>query len=195
MDSYVNRNAMVFVASNVWEESLERTTSLLERLNSHIRVPEAGEKVHDSFETLKSIHEALRDEKYIKIEDHILFKDLAIKLEDVFKHLLQAYAIEHSLVLTDRNGNRIALSEAKVDYLTMCFVKSVSERSTPTTYHRIYPAITLLIRYLRNSEEHETSKPVDHITGKHSYGNVYTLCSLFIVTIYAYKEILEKWIG
>ena len=195
MDSYASRTAMLFAADNVWEESLETMTGLLERLYSIIRIRQAGEKVHDSFETLTSIHEAMRDEKYTRKEDHILFKDLAIKLEDVFKHLLQAYAIEYSLVLTDRYGNRIGLSDATVDYLSMCFVTSVYGRPSPPPYPRVYPAITLLIRFLRNSEEHETNKPVDHITGKHSFGNVYTLCSLFIVTIYAYKEILEKWIG
>lgn len=192
MDNRAYRNAMIFVADNVWEESLQTVTDLLEKVDALAR--QSNDKLRDSFEALKDVHESMKDDSYVKQEDHILFKDLALKMEDVFKFLLQAYFVENSIQLKDNLGRAIQLSSAKIDHLNRDFSIDISRRRKLPYVPQAYPPITLLIRFLRNCEEHETNKPIDHITGKHSFGNVYTLCSLFILSIYAYKEILESWL-
>jgi hypothetical protein len=186
---------MIFIADNVWSLSLTTLDGLLKDVDTLLQDPKARAKMNDSFETLKDIHEALRDEDYVKEEDHILFKDLAIKMEDVFKHPLHAYMIENSVKLIDDKGKTVSLNAASIDLLNFTFAGHISQNRKNRRLHQVYPAVTILVRYLRNCEEHETNKPEDHITGKNSFGNVYTLCSVFIITVYAYKEILQSWSG
>ena len=75
-------------------------------------------------------------------------------------------------------------------YDTIAWMRGLGPRKFVS---QAYPSITLLIRMVRNCQEHVRKKPVDHITHKNSFGNVYTISSIMILAIYAYLEILQVW--
>lgn len=62
-----------------------------------------------------------------------------------------------------------------------------------------YSTITRALLFLSNLERHTRSRPhrprpTDWITRKKSFGNLHTITSLFILSTYAYLEILKIWL-
>src|SRR6266516_2374352 len=188
------RNSMAYVIDNFWPGMLDKIVGLRDSLSLMLNA-NAREKLADSFDTLQSIYVSIIDEDYVAAEDRILFKEQAMRMEDVFKRLIQGYMLQNGIVITNRSGS--SDSDPGIDRMNVVFHESLRNRQNPVGAFipQIYPAITLLIRFLRNREEHEQNKPRDHITGNRSFGNLYTLCSLFMLATYAYVEILEKWLA
>lgn len=182
------RRGMIFNFATVWDMSEGLISDVKDRLSKRIDA-QATERLSLSFDTLKDIVVTLEtDEEYPDQEDPLFFKELIEKMEDVFKYVFEAYMIEQSKPI---GGND------SIDYLNKRFYEDIAARRKimpPKYVPQAYPPITLLIRLLRNCQKHETKWPVDHMTGEKSFGNVYTLCSALILAVYAYKEILERWL-
>jgi len=181
------RHGMIFQAANIWDGSYGTIQSLIERLNNSVK-PQTRKKLADSFETLKRIVEAVRfDEGYVKEEDSFMFNEQIMKMPFVFKRLFEAYMHERT----------IRTESDKIDRLNIEFYRDIARRRklpSETYVVQTYSPITLLVRFLHNCAEHGSKPRTDHITKAESFGNVYTLCSIFILAVYAYIEILETWI-
>ena len=58
-----------------------------------------------------------------------------------------------------------------------------------------YPSIIQTINFIRNALSHPgVTRPTDYRTGTKSFGNIFTLCSMIIISFYACTEALDKWI-
>jgi len=195
IDNRALRANMIFVMDEFWEASKPRVNGLVDSLKPHLGdIPR--DKLLDSFRTLEGIYEGMKDDAYEREEDHIHFKDQAVKMEDIFKPVLQSYLIQRSLQLTAPNGTPMSLSSARIDDMSRALYDDLERRRglRRGDLKPAYSPLTLLVRFIRNCEEHVAIKPTDHITGKRSFGNIYTLCSLFMLAIYSYTEILQTWV-
>jgi hypothetical protein len=178
---------MIFQAAEIWNMSADKISTSISELKKGLSAI-GQEKAEKSYTVLEDIIVQLKtSENYPEEEDPIFFESLMVKLESVFKHLLEAYMLERSIDIPDDSISR--LNQQFYDDIAI-------RRGLPQGKYvpQAYPPITLLIRMLRNCQHHAAVGPVDHITEKRTYGNVYTLCSALILSIYAYIEILDAWL-
>jgi len=181
----------------VWRESKAKMTELVSKVNS-ILDAKGKTMLSDSFDNLKGIYETIVTEEYEKSENHQTFKEVCMKMNDVFRQLFLSYMLQNPDALRDRNGLAVQANKATADQMSDMFKFHISRRldlppKEPIT--QIYPPITRLIRSLRNGVEHDlVDKPRDYITGAESYGNLYTFSSVFILAIYGYTEVLRTWL-
>lgn len=183
------RPQMIFQATHVWHLSEKRIASQIERLVENLQEAEAKTHLQESHRVLKKVVEALAyGEPYLKEEDPITFKDLMEGLVEVFKCVFESFMKEeHTFTLGDH----------KIDDLNRQFYTSLKrKRGLPQGEFvpQAYSPITVLVRMVRNCQVHQRDKPIDHITRKKSFGNVYTISSVIILSVYAYSEILQAWL-
>jgi hypothetical protein len=58
-----------------------------------------------------------------------------------------------------------------------------------------YPSVIRAIKFLRNLQYHEiVDVPTDYRTDVKSFGNLFTLSSILILTFRAYVEMLDLWL-
>jgi hypothetical protein len=180
------RYPMISQTRIIWNLSESKILKSIEALKANSLSRACQEKIEMSYNAFEDIIVDLTTSRdYHNEEDPVLFKRAIEELKDVFKHLLEAYMLERSLQLSGDN----------IDVLRDEFYKDIEHRrgiSRPNFLSQAYPPITSLVRLVRNCH-HAAIGKVDHITGKRGFGNVYTLCSAFILSIYAYIEILEIW--
>ena len=183
------RPQMIYQTTCVWRLSEKRINSLIEELSENLQEAEARSRLQESYCVLKKVIEALAYNKgYLEEEDPHTFKELIENLDDVFKYVLESFLIEdHAHISGDDN----------ISYLNKQFYESLARkrRLPPGNFVlQAYPPITLSVRMLRNCQKHERNRPIDHITGKRSFGNVYTISSVIMLSVYAYSEILQAWL-
>lgn len=183
------RPQMIFQVTHVWNLSEKRIASQIERLIENLQESEAKTHLQESYRVLKKMVETLAYvEAYLKEEDPITFKDLIEGLVEVFKCVFESFMKEeHTFTPGDH----------KIDDLNRQFYGSLKrKRRLPRGEFvpQAYPPVTFLVRMVRNCQVHQRDKPIDHITRKRSFGNVYTISSVIILSIYAYSEILQAWI-
>ena len=183
------RPQMIFQVTHVWNLSEKRIASQIGRLFENLQEAEAKTHLQESHRVLKKVVQDLAyGEAYQKEEDPITFKDLIEGLVEVFKCVFESFMKEE---------HAFAPGDHRIDDLSRQFYDSLKrQRRLPRREFvpQAYPPITLLIRLIRNCQVHQRDKPVDHITRKRSFGNVYTISSVIILSIYAYSEILQAWI-
>lgn len=180
---------MIFQATCVWNFSEEHIDSLIEGLCENLQEKDAKIHLKESYRILKKVVEALAyGEAYSKEEDPITFKDLVEGLVEVFKYVFESFLKEE---------HTFAPGDHKIDDLNKQFYDTLKtkRRLPPREFvPQAYPPVTRLVRMIRNCQIHQRDKPTDHITHKRSFGNVYTISSVIILSIYAYSEILQAWI-
>jgi hypothetical protein len=168
--------------------SEKHINSLLVELSGTLQESESKSRLQESYQVLKKVVETIAyDEEYSKEENPHTFKELIENLEDAFKYAFDSFMIEYRIS---------ASGDAPISSLNGIFYTQLARRRRlPANDYvlQAYPPITLLIRMLRNCQKHETHRPIDHITKKKSFGNLYTISSVIILAIYAYLEILQAW--
>src|SRR5438309_3077998 len=178
---------MLLASKFIWRESQKIIAALVDDLSPFIR--EKGlPRLIQSREILEGLYETMVSNDYEDSEDHNLFTELSRQMNDVFKNLYRAYLTENPNALRRRDGSAVLLNDAKIDQMSNMFKYHISmRRGLPqlSPVRQIYPTITLLVKFLRNNVEHEDA-PKDHITGEASFGNLYTISSIFILSVYAY---------
>jgi hypothetical protein len=180
----IQRQGMITLGTSVWFRSERVVDRLKEELIAELSNPEQKDAVKNSFDKLGGIaHSLLSDTNYMKIENPFTFKDYMEDLKNVLKILYECVPLMPG---ADEDA------PDNIDFLKKNFYNSLQAMCGYTT--QVYVPITQVVRFLRNVEEH-AEKPVDHITGKKSYGNLYVLMSIFVLVTYAYKEILQAWLG
>ena len=184
------RQSMIFQSNFVWRVVFEKRISLLlEKLSEKLQESDAKSRLQRSHRLFKGIVETLvYNEEYSKEEDPDTFEGLLVKLEQAFKCVFESYMIEDHVFTSE---------DKKVDYLNKQFYDSLARKRQlpPNRYvYQAYPPVTLLIRLLENCQRHGRDPPTDPITRKKSFGNVYTLSSAIILSVYAYMEILQAWL-
>lgn len=182
------RQQMILQAAYVWNSSEERINSCVEQLLQVLHEQEAKNLLQESHRILKGATDALAyNDEYVKEEDPVIFKELVSRLVEVFKNIFESFTMEdHSYTPGDNRIDDLAVQF----YDAIAWMRGLGPRDFVS---QAYPSITLLVRMVRNCQEHVRNKPVDHITHKTSFGNVYTLSSIMILSIYAYLEILQAW--
>ena len=183
------RPQMIFQATYVWNSSEDHIISLIEGLCENLQEQDAKDHLRESHRILKKVVEALTyDETYSKEEDPITFKDHLEGLVEVFKYVFESFKKEeHTFTPGDH----------RIDDLNEEFYDSLkTKRGLPPREFvpQAYPPVTRLVRMVRNCQIHQRDKPIDHITHKRSFGNVYTISSVVILSIHAYSEILQAWL-
>lgn len=180
----IQRQGMITLGTSVWFRSERVVDRLKEELIAELSNPEQKDAVKNSFDKLGGIaHSLLSDTNYMKVENPFTFKDYMEDLKNVLKILYECVPLMPG---ADEDA------PDNIDSLKKNFYNSLQAMCGYTP--QVYVPITQVVRFLRNVEEH-AEKPVDHITGKKSYGNLYVLMSIFVLVTYAYKEILQAWLG
>ncbi len=181
------RQSMLFITDIVVTSNLNRIEAVFAQLKPRINqgaVPE----LDLSLSLLKAVQPALRLNGYDRQEDPQAFKELSEKVRDVFKNLLGSYLTDRATSVPDKNI---------VDNLYRTFINSIAGRLgiAPKDVRQTYPSLTWMVRTLRNTTEHGQipKAPKDVVTGRQDYGNIYTLCSTYLLAVYAYLEVLEVW--
>lgn len=179
----IMRRIMVTNVSNIWDLCRTEIDQLRQQLYPAISVQER-EDIEQSCKALAQVVASLQSQEYILSEQPDVHKQLVFRLNDTFKSLLLAYIIPRG----------ISYSSDNIEELTKKFYSS-TERRIRRRRLCIYPGITKLIRLIRNHEEHDrANRPQDLVTGKRSFGNLYTLVGISILSMYAFIEILKCWI-
>lgn len=177
------RGIMVTNISNIWILCKPEIDRLRQQLYPAIGIQER-EDITQACQALGQVIASLKSEKYILSEQPDVHKQLVSRLNDAFKSLLLAYIIPRGIRYSNDN----------VEELTKKFYDSIEGRIRRRRLC-IYPGVTKLIRLIRNHEEHDrANRPQDLVTGKRSFGNLYTLVSISILSMYAFVEILKCWI-
>lgn len=198
-DNKLARKEVIDAKDHVWNCSVQQIRELLDKIHPSL-APDNQARLNDSFNVLRGIGESLSDPAYARAEDHLFFTEVTLKVPNVYKYLLRSYMNEYSITITRkrRNGSTesIELVDATVEELCKAFYEDLRRRYRTRRVRLIYPAIGVAIQFLRNHEEHadNPTKPIDHITGERSFGSMYILSSIFVLTVYAYIEILRHWV-
>lgn len=178
------RQGMIALGTSIYLRLEGNIEQLKDSLLANLTNDDEKEAIINSFEKLRAITQTLRgDESYIKSENPFTFKDYLEDLKNVLK-------IVYLGIRPKRRTEGNPLDH--IDYHKKAFFE-VLERIRGRKILSSYTSITQVVRFLRNMEEH-ADKPIDDITGKKSYGNLYTLVSILILVTYAYKEILQVWL-
>ena len=177
------RRITVMNLMTVWDHckpEIERLIGLIDPLLED----DHKEYLKQSYTSLNQVVDGLNAADYISSEKPAVFEQLIKLLNDSIKKILVAYALPNGI--NCRNDD--------VETLSNSFYRSIERRLGE---HRVcnYSGVTKLIRFVRNHEEHDhLNKPKDIISGKNSFGNVYTLSSIVIISFFAYIEILNFWV-
>jgi len=168
---------------NVWDHCKTEIERLIEIINVVLE-DEHKEYVDQSYTALKQVVAGLNAEEYISSEEPAVFEQLIKQLNGSIKKILLAYALP----------NGINCQSDNVETLSDFFYRSI-ERKLHKRRLCNYSAVTKLLRFIRNHEEHDhRNKPKDIVSGKNSFGNIYTLSSMIILSFFAYIEILDFWV-
>jgi hypothetical protein len=185
------RQAMVALGTNIFLRIEPTIDQLRNELTTRLPDQDAKDSVQDSFEMLKATaNNLMSDDLYIRKENPNKFKEYVEGLKNILKMIYSGIPVP---------PNPGADLPDHIDFLKGNFIHTLENERRRITRNpnyiitETYCSITKFVRYLRNVEEHQ-NKPVDCLTGKRSYGNLYTLVSAFILVTYAYKEILEIWL-
>ena len=179
----IMRRMAVTNVSNIWDLCRDEIERLKETLYPKIG-EQAKEYMEQSYNGLAQVIASLNAGDYIIAEQPDVFKQLITRLNGSFKSLLLAYIIPNSIRYGSDN----------IENLTEAFYRAIE-----TKLHRRrlcnYAGVTKLINFVRNHEEHDhQNRPEDLVTGKRSFGNLYTIASILILSLYAYIEILRFWV-
>lgn len=172
---------MISLGTMIFFTSEESIRALMHKLVEQLDDEQQQNAVKYSFEKLRAISRSLQaDVDYMQEENPIFFKDYMEDMKNVLKIIFQAFP----------PGPRC---RDNIDSLRKNFFDTLARMSGEDVIFQKYASISSVIRFVRNMEEH-ANKPTDHITGKRSYGNLFTLVSILVLLTYAYKEILEAWL-
>lgn len=199
----VQRQGIISLGTNVWFRSETLIRDLKGKLVAELENQDQKEAVENSFEKMQAIaHSLLSDTKYLKCEYPDLYRDYLEDLKNVLKMIYKSVPFTPRALASvrERAGSRRAHEQSEedppddIDFLKWNFYLYLMAK-TDRRIRQKYVPITQVVRFLRNVEEHADQRiDQDHITGKKSYGNVYVLMSVFILTVYAYIEILQTWL-
>jgi hypothetical protein len=181
----IQRQGMITLGTSVWFRSEQIIDRLRQELIAELNDQEQKDAVANSYERLSGIaHSLLSDTNYMRTENPFTFKDYMEDLKNVLKMVYECVPLRPG---ADEDA------PDNIDFLKRNFYDSISAMCGFRFIPQVYVPITQVVRFLRNVEEHG-EKPVDHITGKRSYGNLYVLMSIFVLITYAYKEVLQTWL-
>lgn len=181
--SSMMRRLAITNVSIIWDLCKDEIERLQEELNTEIE-DLAKEKMEQSITVLNQVVTSLNVGDYVKDEIPDVFNQLIKRLNGSFKLLLFAYILPNEI--TYRSDN--------IEDLTKAFFGSIQRKLGQDKLCN-YAGVTKLVKFVRNHVEHDcANEPEDLITGERSFGNVYTLTSILILSFYAYIEILKFWI-
>jgi len=173
----------------IWDENF---ADVIERQMTDQVLPKIGdsrireEYLKPSLAILKKAMLKIRDVDYLKEEDPDNAREILESLQESFKYLLKGLLKEHGkndLVDDITNLSREFYSvQAKLRGIVY-----------PNTIQQSYSPIITLIKFSRNMQKHEDERPIDLLTEKKTYANIFTNAAIAILSIYAYKEILDTW--
>lgn len=183
-DSKILRNSAITQLDIIWPSSKDRIINLINKISKK-EVLDTDKKLFESLQVLDTIIFQITTEnvQYKSVEDPDTFKQKIDSLQDVFNRLFCTFFHKNELDIPIDKLCKLFFEE--IDIIKKSPEKQVTLQG--------YPPITQVIRFIRNLQKHNV-RPLDHITGKHTYGNVYTLVSILILSIYGYIEILENWL-
>jgi uncharacterized membrane protein len=167
--------------------SESKINTLVEDLSRQFQVTGAASRLQESYGVLKKIIETLAyDKEYLTKERSHTFKTFIENLDDVFKYLFESFFMEYEI--TCRSDSIVVMNrqfhEALATFQHLQEDDKVLEGYTP---------VTTLVKFLRNCHKHQVDRPKDHITGERTFGNLYTVSSIIILSIYGFLEILQAW--
>lgn len=184
------RQSVVLQTASVWNTSEKKINSCIKRIISVLSEEDSKDRLKESFRILKGISDALSfNGNYIREEDPLVFKELWFRLIETFKNLFESFAME---------DDSYTARDLRIDDMAYDFFERIAwmRGLAPNIFVKQgYPPVTVVIRTVRNQVEHNREKPKDPITKKKSFGNIFTLTSVYILSIYAYMEILDIWAG
>lgn len=167
----------------VWDHCKTEIERLIEIIAPLLEA-EHKEYLDQSYIALKQVVAGLNTEEYVSSEEPAVFEQLIKQLNGSIKKILLAYAIP----------NGVNCQNDDVETLSNLFYRSI-ERKLRKRRLCNYVGVTKLVRFVRNHEEHDhQNKPKDIVSGKNSFGNIYTLSSMIILCFFAYIEILTFWV-
>jgi hypothetical protein len=182
------RPGMIYQTISIWRMSEGKINTLVEDLSRQFHVTGAASRLQESYGVLNKIIETLAyDREYLAKENSHTFKTFIENLDDVFKYLFESFFMEHKI--TCRSDSIVVMNrqfhDTLAEFQNLQGAEFVLEGYTP---------VTILVKFLRNCHKHQIDRPQDHITGEKTFGNLYTVSSIIILSVYGYLEILQAWV-
>lgn len=173
-----------------WDKIRIPINEKIEKILPGIGDSVAENELKQSFKLLGDlIGDIINDKEYRKKEDPDSVEEYANNIEKIFKHLFTGLLMEMKWTGDDYNNLNSPINTLEKIY------HDLHEDIRGKRIQWMYPTSMVLIRFLRNCQYHDyvLQRPIDPITGEKSWGNIFTLSSLIILSIYAYDEILRAW--
>ena len=199
-DDKVLRSGSIRLLKDLWELSASKIESLIQSASETLGIAEQRWLTRSKRDLEHVIEVLISNGEYANEENEYIFSELIRNLHHVFKNLY------NSLV-----GNQARLewvpdtgqsSNPEGWFIDKTFLEVIADGMNLNHYKEVkygYRPIADIVRYIRNICEHYDELPggelpLDHITGIRTYGNVYTLVGILILSLYAYIEILQLWV-
>jgi hypothetical protein len=190
------RGLFLHIVKMEWITFRESIKNQIIMLKPHLKEI-SQKKLEESFTTLESVvSNIVPDPNYQTNENHIVFETSIMGLESSLKDLFEAFIADASLYGKLKNTGRRNVDS--IDNLAffvhseMAFKRSSNPVESDSFYG--YPSITRIIKFIRNKKVvHSFEEPSAYQLRMESYDNIFTLCSILILTFYGYSEILDTW--
>ncbi len=177
----MHRETAHYMLTSVWNLSRQKTIDLID--NACLSLQQRHrDRLQNSFQDFERIIEnVLSNREYVRNEQAHIFGYTISELIKVFKGTLNA-------LIAEMPGRNLIRGNPSQPWNMLAVLLNDEDYS--------YPSVTTLITYLRNVDQHaqddiEVNLPIDHITGIETCGNIYTLVSILILSIYALIDILQ----
>lgn len=182
------RPGTIYQTTSIWRMSESKINTLVENISAQFHVANAASRLQESCGVLRKVIETLAyDKEYLTKENSHTFKTFIENLDDVFKYLFESFFIEYEIIC--RSDSIVMMNRQ--------FHETLAEFQRLPVKDKVfegYSPVTILVKFLRNYHKHQLDRPEDHITGEKTFGNVYTISSVIILSIYGYLEILQIWL-
>jgi hypothetical protein len=199
----------------------DRMTILMSQLRTTSIKEETLARLDSSIKFLiRIVDEILRaDSPYLNKEDPLIFEVYITNIEISIKNFLKAYMFENNLQNRMENGLKYwiitkgrSIPKYKtysdsIDKLLSLMYDSLAEKRglfvldekgtvlKDEILEYGYPSVIRAVKFLRNLQYHEiVDVPIDYRTDVKSFGNLFTLSSILILTFRAYVEMLDLWL-
>jgi len=191
------RGLFMHIVSMEWNFFRHSIKNQITLLKPHLR--QIGQqKLDESFTTLESVvKNMVPDLNYQTNENHLVFESSIVGLESSIKHLFEAFIADGNLY--KKLKNTIIKNPDSIDNLAYFVhvemaLRRRSRISTESDSFYAYPSVTRVIKFIRNRKVvHSLEEPTNYQLRLESYDNIFTLCSILILTFYGYSEILDTW--
>ncbi len=182
---------IVYHAMYVWDMLQDEISDLIWELFSFGSITDSIKKsVNDSLDSLTYVKDAIRFSKYAEDSDPHIFRELMGTMKDAFTKLYRAFFESRNIPISGDGITHLNKEFYKTNAKIRAGIQGLLQVDIIS---QGCSTVTTLVGSLYNSEKHAVNKPKDPIAGNESFGNIFTLCSVFMLSLHGFAEDLRTW--